>query len=67
LFGGVWTREADVYAMCGSEGVDFAVIELTTIVALYGRKRQIKLSMGKCAKRSKRQTFGVEEQSIENE
>jgi hypothetical protein len=39
LFGGVWTREADVYAMCGGEGVDFAVIELTTIVTPYGRKR----------------------------
>jgi hypothetical protein len=52
--GGVWAREVNVYAVCGGEGVEFGIIELTTIVTLYGCKRQIKLCMSKCSKRGKR-------------
>jgi hypothetical protein len=52
LLGGVWAREASVYAVCGSEGVEFGIIELTTIVTLYGCKMQIKLCISECAKRS---------------
>jgi hypothetical protein len=43
-----------VYAMCGGEGVEFGIIELTTVVTLYGCKRQIKLCMSKRAKRGER-------------
>jgi hypothetical protein len=44
-------REANVYAMCGDEGVEFGIIKLTTIVTLYGCKRQIKLCMSEHTKR----------------
>jgi hypothetical protein len=54
LLGGVWAREANVYAMCGSEGVEFGIIELTTVVILYECKRQIKLCMSERAKRGER-------------
>jgi hypothetical protein len=54
LLGCVWTREANVYTVRDGEGVEFCIVELTTIVTLYGCKRQIKLSMDKRAKRSKR-------------
>jgi hypothetical protein len=51
LLGGLWAREANVYVLCDGEGVEFGIVELTTIVTLYGRKRQIKLCMSKRAKR----------------
>jgi hypothetical protein len=54
LLGGVWTREANAYAMCGGEGVEFGIIELMTVVTLYGCKRKIKLCMSKRAKRGER-------------
>jgi hypothetical protein len=54
LLGGVWAREANVYVVCGGEGVEFSIIELTTVVTLYGYKRHIKLCMSKLAKRDKR-------------
>jgi hypothetical protein len=53
LLGGVWAREANVYIVCGSEGVEFGIIELTIVVTLYGRKRQIKLCMSERTKRGK--------------
>jgi hypothetical protein len=40
--------------MCGGEGVEFGIIELTTVVTLYGCKRQIKLCMSERAKRGER-------------
>jgi hypothetical protein len=43
-----------VYAVCGGEGVEFDIVELTAIVTLYGCKRQIKLCMSEHAKRGKR-------------
>jgi hypothetical protein len=39
-----------VDAVCGGEGVEFGIIELTTVVTLYGCKRQIKLCMSECIK-----------------
>ena len=42
-----------MYAVHGGERVKFGVIELTAIVTLYGRKRQIKLSIGERTKRRK--------------
>jgi hypothetical protein len=59
LLGGVWAREANVYAVCGGEGVKFGIIELTTVVTLYGCKRQIKLCMSERAKRGERD-IGIE-------
>jgi hypothetical protein len=53
LLGGVWAREANMYAMRGGEGVEFVVVELTTFVTLYRRKRQINLCMGESVKRGK--------------
>jgi hypothetical protein len=41
-------------AVCGGEGVEFGIIELTTVVILYGCKRQIKLCMSEHAKRGER-------------
>lgn len=43
-----------MYTVRGGKGVEFGVVELTTVVTLYGRKRQIKLSMGERAKRGER-------------
>jgi hypothetical protein len=43
-----------VYAVCGGEGVEFGIIELTTVVMLYGCKRQVKLCISKRAKRGER-------------
>jgi hypothetical protein len=40
-----------VYAVCGSEGVEFGIIALMTVVTLYGCKRKIKLCMSERAKR----------------
>jgi hypothetical protein len=40
-----------VYAVCGGEGVEFGIVELTIIVTLYGRKWQIKLCMSERVKR----------------
>jgi hypothetical protein len=40
--------------MCAGEGAEFGIIELTTVVTLYGCKRQIKLCMSECAKRGER-------------
>jgi hypothetical protein len=37
--------------MCGGEGVEFGIVELTAIVTLYERKRQIKLCMSERVKR----------------
>jgi hypothetical protein len=54
LLGGVWAREANVYAVCVSEGVEFGIIKLMTVVTLYGCKRQIKLCMSERAKRGER-------------
>jgi hypothetical protein len=54
LLGGAWAREANVYAVCGGEGVDFGIIELTTVVTLYGCKMQIKLCISECAKTCER-------------
>jgi hypothetical protein len=56
LLGGVWARKSNVYVVCGGEGVEFHIVELTTIVTLYGRKRQIKLCM---SERTKRGECGV--------
>jgi hypothetical protein len=50
----VYGHEKRMCAVCGSEGVEFGIIELTTIVTLYGRKRQIKLCMNERAKRGER-------------
>jgi hypothetical protein len=44
----------NVYAMCGGEGVEFGTVELTTVVTLYGCKRQIKLCISEHAKRGER-------------
>jgi hypothetical protein len=43
-----------MYAMCGGEGVEFGIIELTTFVTPYGCKRQIKLCMSERANRGER-------------
>ena len=43
-----------MYAVRGDEGVEFGVVELATVVHLYEGKRQIKLSLGECAKQGKR-------------
>jgi hypothetical protein len=43
LLGCVWARETNLYAVCGGEGVEFDIIELTTVDTLYGCKSQIKL------------------------
>ena len=42
-----------MYAMHGGERVKFGVVELTAVVTLDGRKRQIKLSIGERTKRRK--------------
>ena len=42
-----------MYAVHGGERVKFGVVELTTVVTLYGRKRQIKLSIGERTQRRK--------------
>jgi hypothetical protein len=66
LLGGVWAREANVYAVRGGEGVEFGIIKLMTVVTLYGCKRQIQLCMSECAKRGKR-GVGEEGWSRKNE
>jgi hypothetical protein len=43
-----------VYAVCVSEGVEFGIIKLMTVVTLYECKRQIKLCMSEGAKRGER-------------
>jgi hypothetical protein len=54
--------------MRGGEGVEFGIVELTTIVTLYGRKMQIKSRYGrkleKRRARRRHQIFGGEEWSI---
>jgi hypothetical protein len=54
LLGGVWAQETNVYDVRGSEGVEFGVVELTTVITLYGCKRQIKLGMCESVKRGER-------------
>jgi hypothetical protein len=69
LLGGLWAQEVDVYAVCGDDGVEFGVVDLTIIVTLYRRKRQIKVSIGEHAKRGERDVsirFWRRERSTEN-
>jgi hypothetical protein len=34
LLGCVWAQEANMYAMCGGEGVEFGIVKLMTVVTL---------------------------------
>jgi hypothetical protein len=43
-----------VYAIFSGEGVDFGVVELTIVVTLDGRKRQVKLCMSLHSKRGEK-------------
>jgi hypothetical protein len=43
-----------VYVIRGGEGVEFGVVKLTTIVTMYGRKRQTKLGIDERVKRGNR-------------